>query len=49
MAFHAEMMGDIMYLQQALKQQDAPQFAEAVNLQTCGQKALGTCEMGLCT
>ncbi|KAL7484860.1 hypothetical protein ACHAW6_010466, partial [Cyclotella cf. meneghiniana] len=30
MAFHAEMMGDIMHLHQALKQPDAPQFIQAV-------------------
>jgi len=29
-AFHAEMMGDIMYLHQALKQPDAPEFVKAV-------------------
>jgi hypothetical protein len=29
-AFHAEMMGDIMYLQQALKQFDAKEFFQAV-------------------
>jgi hypothetical protein len=29
-AFHAEMMGDIMYLHQGLKQKDAPEFVEAV-------------------
>ena len=29
-AFHAEMMGDIMYLQQALKQPDAKEFIQAV-------------------
>jgi hypothetical protein len=29
-AFHAEMMGDIMYLQQALKQLDAKEFVQAV-------------------
>ncbi|KAL7475408.1 hypothetical protein ACHAW6_001324 [Cyclotella cf. meneghiniana] len=29
-AFHAEMMGDIMHLHQALKQPDAPQFIQAV-------------------
>jgi hypothetical protein len=29
-SFHAEMMGDIMYLHQALKQEDAPQLVEAV-------------------
>jgi hypothetical protein len=29
-AFHAEMMGDIMYLNQALQQPDADQFVEAV-------------------
>jgi hypothetical protein len=29
-AFHAEMMGDIMYLQQALRQPDASQFVDAV-------------------
>jgi hypothetical protein len=29
-AFHAEMMGDIMYLNQALKQPDAASFVEAV-------------------
>ena len=29
-AFHAEMMGDIMYFHQAMKQQDAPEFIKAV-------------------
>ncbi len=29
-AFHAEMMGDIMYLQQALRQPDAKEFVQAV-------------------
>ncbi len=29
-AFHAEMMGDIMYLQQVLKQPDAKEFVQAV-------------------
>ncbi len=29
-SFHAEMMGDIMYLHQALQQQDAPEFVKAV-------------------
>jgi hypothetical protein len=29
-AFHAEMMGDIMYLQQALKQPDGKEFVQAV-------------------
>ncbi len=29
-AFHAEMMGDIMYLQQALLQPDASHFVDAV-------------------
>jgi len=29
-AFHAEMMGDIMYYHQALQQPDAKQFADAV-------------------
>ncbi len=29
-AFHAEMMGDIMHLQQALKQPDAMEFVHAV-------------------
>jgi hypothetical protein len=29
-AFHAEMMGDIMYLQQALKQPNAKKFFQAV-------------------
>ena len=29
-AFHAEMMGDIMYFQQALKQPDAEQFVHAI-------------------
>ncbi len=29
-AFHAEMMGDIMYYDQALQQPDAKQFANAV-------------------
>ena len=29
-AFHAEMMGDIMYLHQALQQDDASEFVKAV-------------------
>jgi hypothetical protein len=29
-AFHAEMMGDIMYLQQALRQHDAKELVQAV-------------------
>ncbi len=29
-AFHAEMMGDIMYLNQALQQPDAKEFVKAV-------------------
>jgi hypothetical protein len=29
-AFHAEMMGDILYLQQALRQHDAKEFIQAV-------------------
>ena len=29
-AFHAKMMGDIMYLQQALRQSDAKEFVQAV-------------------
>jgi hypothetical protein len=29
-AFHAEMMGDIMYLEQALRQSDAKEFVQAV-------------------
>ncbi len=29
-AFHAEMMGDIMYLQQALRQHDAKLFVDAI-------------------
>ncbi len=29
-AFHAEMMGDIKYLQQALRQHDAKEFVQAV-------------------
>ncbi len=29
-AFHAEMMGDIMYLQQVLRQPDAKEFVQAV-------------------
>ncbi len=29
-AFHAEMMGDIMYLQQALKQPNAKEFVQVV-------------------
>jgi hypothetical protein len=28
--FHAEMMGDILYLQQALRQRDAKEFVQAV-------------------
>ncbi len=34
--FHAEMMGDIMYLHQALKQKDASQFVDAVIRETNG-------------
>ena len=30
MAFHAELMGDIMYLHQALKQHDSFKFVKAV-------------------
>ena len=29
-AFHAEMMGDILYLQQALRQHDVKEFVQAV-------------------
>jgi hypothetical protein len=29
-AFHAELMGDILYLQQALRQPDAKEFVQAV-------------------
>ncbi len=29
-AFHTEMMGDVMYLQQALRQPDASRFVDAV-------------------
>ena len=29
-AFHAEMMGDIMYFHQALKQEDSPEFIKAI-------------------
>jgi hypothetical protein len=29
-AFHTEMMGDILYLQQALRQHDAKEFMQAV-------------------
>ncbi len=29
-AFHAEMIGDIMYLQQALKQPNAKEFVQAI-------------------
>ncbi len=29
-AFHTEMMGDVMYLQQALSQPDAKEFVEAI-------------------
>ncbi len=35
-AFHAEMMGDIMYLQQALRQPDAKEFVQAVVKETNG-------------
>jgi hypothetical protein len=31
-AFHAEMMGNIMYYHQALQQPDAKQFANAVHV-----------------
>jgi hypothetical protein len=34
-AFLAEMMGDIMYLHQALRQPDAKDFVEAVTVATC--------------
>ena len=30
LAFHAKMMGDIMYLQQALRQPDVKEFVHAV-------------------
>ncbi len=33
---HAEMMGDIMYLQQALKQPNAKEFVQAVNKEVNG-------------
>ncbi len=36
-AFHAEMMGDIMYLQQVLKQPDAKEFVQAVIKEVNGQ------------
>jgi hypothetical protein len=36
-AFHAEMVGDIMYLQQALRQHDAKQFVDAVVKEVIGQ------------
>jgi len=35
-AFHAEMMGDIMYLQQALRQHNAKEFVQAVVKETNG-------------
>jgi hypothetical protein len=35
--FHAEMMGDIMYLQQALRQPDAKEFVQAVIKEVNGQ------------
>ncbi len=35
-AFHAEMMGDIMYLQQALRQLDAKEFVKAVIKEVTG-------------
>ncbi len=35
-AFHAEMMGDIMYLQQALNQPDAKKFVLAVIKEVTG-------------
>ncbi len=36
-AFHAEMMGDIMYLQQALKEPNAKEFVQAVIKEVNGQ------------
>jgi hypothetical protein len=36
-AFHVEMMGDIMYLQQALRQPDAKEFVQAVIKEVNGQ------------
>ena len=35
-AFHAEMMGDILYLQQALRQHDAKEFIQAVVMEVSG-------------
>ena len=35
-AFHAEMMGDIMYFHQALQQPDAAEFVEALNKEVNG-------------
>jgi hypothetical protein len=44
-AFHTEMMGDIMYLHQALKQKDASQLVDAV----VREITLETCQTGLRT
>jgi hypothetical protein len=37
-AFHAEMMGDVLYLQQALRQPDAKEFMQAVVKEVNGAK-----------
>ncbi len=37
-AFHAEMMGDILYLQQVLRQPDAKEFVQAVIKEVNGHK-----------
>jgi hypothetical protein len=36
--FHAEMMGDIMYLQQAVKQTDAKEFVQVVIKEVNGHR-----------
>ncbi len=42
-AFHVEMMGDIMYLQQALKQPDAKEFVKVVIKEVNGHVDSNNC------
>jgi hypothetical protein len=43
-AFHTELMGDILHLQQALRQHDAKEFAQAVVKEINGHvQSVGSC------
>jgi len=44
-AFHAEMMGDIMYYHQAMKQHDAAQFTDAVVKEVNGHVEMGNWQL----